>query len=349
MSNERFDDEVLSAIIDGEADDAVVASVLADPAATKRLTEMRRVVDIVGEEPPPATPQRRQASIAAAMAAAQPASPEVTSLTAARHEREEKKKRSGIPPWLAIAAAVVLIAIAIPVIAALRPNSADTVTSAADSATDSAAESASEFSLNSSDDGDDSADDAAEEPAASSDAVDEEAAPLPAEPEPAEDIAEATTDSGPDERAADDVADAAVSDDDAADADASAGDAAQDLAEQAAPAPESEPFEIETLRERLADDEIPTAESLTGVNDLINLGAVRPQHSIADLEEAGLPTLCLQADVPTEEFAYDVVTLAPFAGSSELLIVRFNDDGTTNIFTGETSEAFDAEDCTLLG
>ena len=213
-------------------------------------------------------------------------------------------------------------------------------------------ESASEFSLNSSDDGDDSddgADDAAEEPAASSDAVDEEAAPLPAEPENAEDIAEATTDSGPDERAADDVADAAVSEDDAADTDASAGDAAQDLAEQAAPVPESEPFQIETLRERLADDEIPTAESLTGVNDLINLGAVRPQHSIADLEEAGLPTLCLQADVPTEEFAYDVVTLAPFAGSPELLIVRFNDDGTTNIFTGETSEAFDAEDCTLLG
>ena len=348
MSNELFDDEVLSAIIDGEADDAVVASVLADPAATKRLTEMRRVVDIVGEEPPPATPQRRQASIAAAMAAAQPASPEVTSLTAARHEREEKKKRRGIPPWLAVAAAVVLIAIAIPVIAALRPNSADTLTSAADSATDSAVEGASEFSLNSSDDGDDSddsADDAAEEPAASSDAVDEEAAPLPAEPENAEDIAEATTDSGPDERAADDVADAAVSDD----ADASAGDAAQDLAEQAAPVPESEPFAIETLRERLADDEIPTAESLTGVNDLINLGAVRPQHSIADLEEAGLPTLCLQADVPTEEFAYDVVTLAPFTGSPELLIVRFNDDGTTNIFTGETSEAFDAEDCTLLG
>ena len=70
MSNERFDDEMLSAIIDGEADDATVASVLADDAASQRLEDMRTAVEVVAEEPPPATPQRRQQSIAAALAAA---------------------------------------------------------------------------------------------------------------------------------------------------------------------------------------------------------------------------------------------------------------------------------------
>ena len=117
MSNERFDDELLSAIIDGDADEATVASVLADETASQRLDAMRTVAGIVAEEPPPATPARREQSIAAALAAANSA-PEVTSLTTERVAR-----RSGpSPKVLAIAAAVLLFVLAIPVIIGLRPE-----------------------------------------------------------------------------------------------------------------------------------------------------------------------------------------------------------------------------------
>ena len=130
MSNERFDDEMLSAIIDGEADDATVASVLADDAASQRLEDMRTAVEVVAEEPPPATPQRRQQSIAAALAAAKSA-PEVTSLTAERQAR----RPSFNPKALAIAAALLLfVVVAIPVIAGLRPGAENLADTAEDSA-----------------------------------------------------------------------------------------------------------------------------------------------------------------------------------------------------------------------
>ncbi len=108
MTTNRFDDEILSTIIDGEASPETVASVASDPDALQRLTALRAAVDVVATPIPDATPERRSASIAAAMAAATPASPEVTSLSAKRHEREQTKR--GLPTgWLVAAAAAVLL------------------------------------------------------------------------------------------------------------------------------------------------------------------------------------------------------------------------------------------------
>ena len=76
----EFDDELLSAVLDGDADPQTVAAVQADPDAAARLRSMRAAAALVATPPPPATPERRAASIAAALAAAQPA-PEVSSLS----------------------------------------------------------------------------------------------------------------------------------------------------------------------------------------------------------------------------------------------------------------------------
>ena len=130
MSNDRFDDELLSAIIDGEADPASVASVEADTAASQRLAAMRVAVDIVGEEPPPATAERRQASIAAALGAASPA-PEVTSLSAERATRRAAPNKAVV---IAIAAALLFFVVAIP--AVLTSQGEETVTEAASDAAD---------------------------------------------------------------------------------------------------------------------------------------------------------------------------------------------------------------------
>ncbi len=154
MSNERFNDELLSAIIDGEAEPELVASVNADAEASTRLEQMRQAVQIVAEEPPAATAQRRSASIAAAMAAATPA-PEVTSLAAARHERAETKKqaRSFSTGWVAAVAAAVAFLIAIPIAIGLGGGSG---------ATDVAADATDSTSLNVTDAAGDAADAVAE-------------------------------------------------------------------------------------------------------------------------------------------------------------------------------------------
>lgn len=184
MTSERFDDELLSAILDGEADDTQVARVTADPEASVRLEQMRTVATIVGEEPPAASPERRRSSIAAAMAAAEPADPAVTSLTAARHERAEQvwtpdlsaEQRPRNTRWLAVAAAIALFVLAVPIIASLRPDPSDVATSADDAAevTEAASDDADTSTADSaeSDDAADAVDDAAME----DDAMEEEAA-----------------------------------------------------------------------------------------------------------------------------------------------------------------------------
>lgn len=136
MSNKRFDDEVLSAIIDGEADAATVASVEADPAARDRLERMRQGVLLVAKPVAEATAERRSASIAAALATAYSA-PEVTSLTAVRQDRENDKKRTGPKKlWLAGVAAAAAFLIAIPL--ALSLGGSNTTNTAADTVTDAA-------------------------------------------------------------------------------------------------------------------------------------------------------------------------------------------------------------------
>ena len=175
MSTERFDDEILSAIIDGEADQELVASVAADSVATARLEQLRAAVSAVQAPIPDATPERRAASIAAAMAAATPA-PEVSSLAAARHTRTEQARTRRLnPQWIAVAAAAILLIVAIPLL--LRStDSADFATSADDTSDDSRSFAAGDVST---DDAAESADVTQAEAATSAtDAVAEEAATI---------------------------------------------------------------------------------------------------------------------------------------------------------------------------
>ena len=134
MTTNHYDDELLSAIIDGEADAETVASVEADSVASKRLAHMRDGVSLVAKPVPEATPERRSASIAAALAGAAPA-PQVTSLTAARHTRSEAKKAVPRRAWIAGVAAAVAFLIAIPVAISLG-GSSNTEATAADAAVD---------------------------------------------------------------------------------------------------------------------------------------------------------------------------------------------------------------------
>ena len=136
MTENRYDDELLSTIIDGEASPEIIAAVEADGAASQRLIDLRAAVTHVATPVPEATPEKRSASIAAAMATATPASPEVTSLSAKRHEKQEEKKRFPTGWLIAAAAAVLLFVLAIPVF--LNDTSTDFATDAASDASLSA-------------------------------------------------------------------------------------------------------------------------------------------------------------------------------------------------------------------
>ncbi len=210
MNNERYTDELLSAIIDGEADAETVASVEADPVASERLAHMRQGVLLVAEPVPEATPERRSASIAAAMAAATPA-PEVTSLAAARHERDVVKRSTPRRAWIAGVAAVAAFLIAIPVAISLAgDNSTDIVAADAveETSVDATAETAgADDAMDEASDvveSDDSAADAEEENFASreevAEAMEDEAAVEPrANRVNTSDLATATTVTGIDE------------------------------------------------------------------------------------------------------------------------------------------------------
>ena len=136
MTENRYDDQLLSTIIDGEASPEIIAAVEADEAASQRLIDLRAAVTHVATPVPEATPEKRSASIAAAMATATPASPEVTSLSAKRHEKQEEKKRFPTGWLIAAAAAVLLFVLAIPVF--LNDTSTDFATDAASDASLSA-------------------------------------------------------------------------------------------------------------------------------------------------------------------------------------------------------------------
>jgi len=159
MSTERFDDEILSAIIDGEADEELVASVAADPTASARLEQLRAAVSAVKAPIPVATTERRAASIAAAMATATPAAA-VSSLAAARHIRtEQTRTRRLSPQWIAAAAAAILLVVAIPLLVrATNSGSADFASSSDDSTSFSAADVATDAPADGSEDAVDLAD-----------------------------------------------------------------------------------------------------------------------------------------------------------------------------------------------
>ena len=307
MSNERYDDELLSAIIDGEADEAAVASVLADDAASKRLEAMRSAASIVAEEPPPATPQRRRQSIAAALAAAESA-PEVTSLTAERAARRTGPNLRAI----AIAAAVLLFVLAIPVLAGLRPSSDDVASDVADAAADT--ELSADVVEEAVDGDDDEAMEDDEEEAMED--VAEEAEAMEDEEEAMEDDEETSETAAP------------TLSDDAGD------DAAADDAEESFVPPDR------SLAERLASDPVavPSTNSITGIDDLVQLGSILPIYNIDDLIEAGINPDCVSGAADVGRFG--VVLLDDGTGPERLIIVEFTDSDTTILL--------DAEDCAGL-
>jgi hypothetical protein len=133
------DDERLSALLDGEGRAGDDAHVETCAACGARLAQLRLVAAAVGAPVSPPEPAPRRAAIAAALAAA----PE-------RHRGEvvplgRARRRTGAPRWLAAAAAVVLVALAVPLVArAVDRQEADDVTTGATlSAQDSSGEAAS--------------------------------------------------------------------------------------------------------------------------------------------------------------------------------------------------------------
>lgn len=321
MSTEPFTDEILSAIIDGEADDHTVSAVAADPAATARLVQLRNAVDLVATPVPDATPERRSASIAAAMAAATPASPEVTSLAAARHERTTKTpaRTESTRQWLVLAAAAIALVVAIPLALQLRSgNDADVAT-----ADDTSADATDSRSLATDDAVDDTADAASDEPA-SDDGAEDEAF-----------LDQAIADSESD----DDVAESEEP------ADASSDDA--DSAADDAPAPTSAPAEVEvpavSPEAALADST--TVNSLESLESLLAINAITPTLTldvvIDAIVEAGLSPECAESLEETNPPSFALASLSEGGGDTRLLILQFDEDA--NAMT------LDAEDCAQLG
>ena len=320
MNNEHFDDAVLSAIIDGEAEPDLVASVKSSSDASQRLEQMRQAVQIVAEEPPPASPERRSASIAAAMAAATSA-PEVTSLAAARHEKaEEKKRRSLSTGWIAAVAAAVAFIVAIPIAISLAPDGGtDTAT------TDSAAEIV------------DAAGDAA-------DAVegDEEEA-MEDEEEAMEDEAEPEVAMEDEEEA---MEDEAMEDEEVVDLGGDAEDITTEGIDRTAGEEEAESAVVPAVEkvdvENFELSELPAVSNAIELSDLIAIGAVGPLYSPDEVVTAGVNPACVApSEFVTEPVPYALATLTPFGGADRLLLVEFADNGT--------SRTLDAEDCALLG
>lgn len=308
MSSEAFTDEMLSAIIDDEADDKTIAAVNADPAARARLQQLRAAVSHVAAPIPAANPERRSASIAAALAAASPTT-EVSSLAAARHVRETQPSRSrSAPRWLAVAAAAGFLIVTIPLLARFSGSDADETATTAAEEVDSAS-----FGIN--DSGADTDTDAASDDAgdSSADAMDEVEGPADSDDAVLLDTADQ-----------DAVEEAAT-----AETDGFEPDAAADEQEATTVAP----AETEKIRVVVSNLDI--------LEEFITLGAVAAQLTAEQVIAEGVPAACVEplADVDTATF--DLVVLDDFGGTARLILVIFNQDGSTT--------ALDAEDCAQLG
>ena len=312
MTENRYDDELLSTIIDGEASPEIIAAVEADEAASQRLIDLRSAVTHVATPVPEATPEKRSASIAAAMATATPASPEVTSLSAKRHEKQEEKKRFPTGWLIAAAAAVLLFVLAIPVF--LNDTSTDFATDAASDASLSA----------------ESADATEElvERAATSDDGDEEA--MEDEEEEAMEDEE--------EEAMEDEEEEAMEDEeeDAGDATVEAAGVPADLDLDLEVVPS-----IEELNVLIEDTTV--APNLAG-NDILAIETLQARSS-GDFDEVLATEVNPECLVPgegvTNPTPYSLVVLDPFAGPAQLVIIEFGDDGTTRLL--------DAETCGVIG
>lgn len=130
MTTDRFDDELLSDVLEGVADEQTIAAVRSDPVASARLTRLETVRRLMAVPPPPAEPERRAQSIAAALREARTA-PEVASLAPVRQARAERRR---VPTqWIAVAAAAVVVILALPFLNLIGGgDSADTADTAAE-------------------------------------------------------------------------------------------------------------------------------------------------------------------------------------------------------------------------
>ena len=299
MTENRYDDQLLSTIIDGEASPEIIAAVEADEAASQRLIDLRSAVTHVATPVPEATPEKRSASIAAAMATATPASPEVTSLSAKRHEKQEEKKRFPTGWLIAAAAAVLLFVLAIPVF--LNDTSTDFATDAASDASLSA----------------ESADATEElvERAATSDDGDEEAM----EDEEEEAMEDEEEEAMEDEE--EDAGDATV--------EAAGVPADLDLDLEVVPS-------IEELNVLIEDTTV--APNLAG-NDILAIETLQARSSGDFDEVLATevnPECLVPGEGVTNATPYSLVVLDPFAGPAQLVIIEFGDDGTTRLLDAET-------------
>jgi len=126
------DDEVVSAVLDGEATDEEVARVRADAGLTARLDELRAARDAIAAPVTGPSPADRDAAIAAAMAEA--ATP-VRSVVDLRDRRRRRALQVA-----SIAAALLIVVGIVGAIAARSRNDSGTATSAAGTGTSIASE-----------------------------------------------------------------------------------------------------------------------------------------------------------------------------------------------------------------
>lgn len=116
--NRHLDDETLSALLDGAADDADRGHLRSCDRCATRLHQLQAVARAIAVAPPPPTPPRRDAMVHTALTAESPGAvdrrPSHRSVATAP---PEAGRRSGaLRPWMLAAAAVVVLGVAVPVV-----------------------------------------------------------------------------------------------------------------------------------------------------------------------------------------------------------------------------------------
>ena len=120
------DDELLSSYLDGEATSEEVARIETDPTLLARVEELRAARDLVATPVTPLPSDEVDTMLAAALDASTTA-PVVTGIERARRRRSDR-----VRTMVAVAAGVLLIAIAVPVLGSLGSDSGDDDTATAD-------------------------------------------------------------------------------------------------------------------------------------------------------------------------------------------------------------------------
>ena len=113
------DDELLSSYLDGEATPEGIARIESDPALSARVEELRAARDLIATPVTPLSPPDVDSLIGAALAASA-TSPVVTGIARARTRRSDR-----VRTMVAVAAGVLLLAVAVPVLNSIGSGSSD--------------------------------------------------------------------------------------------------------------------------------------------------------------------------------------------------------------------------------